>query len=70
MAKFIKLPPTKTYASEANAIAAVEKKFSGPRYDNLTFIVTQSDDGRYFPVFTGGEKALAEMVHFHFHVVG
>lgn len=70
MAKFIKLPPTKTYASEANAIAAVEKKFGGPENDNLWFIVIQSDDGRYFPVFTGGERAIQRGVHFHFHVVG
>lgn len=67
MARFIKLEPNKTYATEANAIKAVEKKFPNVDGDDLTYFLQRTEDGRFFPVFIG-ERALQRMVHFHFHV--
>lgn len=69
MAKFIALQTTKTYASEANAIAAVEKKFGGEQYHHLTYVVLLTAAGRYYPAFLG-ERAIQAGVHFHFHVLG
>jgi hypothetical protein len=69
-AQLIKLTPTKTYKTEANAVKAVEKsRFGGEGYTNLTWFVMQHDDGRFFPVFIG-ERAIQAMVHSHFNVVG
>lgn len=67
MAKLIKIEANKTYATEANAIKAVEKKFGGEA-DGLTYFLQRTDDGRFFPVFVG-ERALQRMVHFHFNIV-
>lgn len=67
MAKLITLTPTKTYATEANAVKAVEKKFPAENNDGLTYIMMRTEGGRFFPVFIG-ERAIQAMVHFHFHV--
>lgn len=66
MARLIDFETTKTYATVANAIKAVEKKgFS----DDLRYFIHRDEaTGRYFPIFIG-EKAIQHMVHFHFHVV-
>lgn len=64
---FIELQSSKTYATKANAIKAVEK-FYGEHQPNLRYIVYQNDAGRFFPVFLGTE-ALHAMVHFNFTVV-
>lgn len=74
MAKLFKLVAFKTYASEANAIKAVEKKYpsdtGNPRYaGNLRYFIHRSDDGRFFPVFVG-EAAIVAGVYLHFNVVG
>ena len=68
MARLIKLEMTKTYASEANVIKAVEKKYPESSNDQLRYIVLQHTDGRFYPVFLG-MNALQHGVHFHFHVV-
>jgi len=68
MARFFKLEPNNTYATEANAIKAVEKKFPEANNDGLTYFLQRTEDGRFFPVFVG-ERALQAMVQFHFHVV-
>ncbi len=68
MARRIPLEPNRTYASEDNAVKAVEKKFPEARQDGLTYFLQRTEDGRYFPVFIG-ERALQAMVHFHFNVV-
>lgn len=82
MARLITITPNKTYASEANAIKAVEKKFplmatAHPAYRDLTYFIhsvrkggmgTDAEDLRYFPVFVG-ERAVQAQVHFHFNVV-
>lgn len=65
MARLITLEANKTYATPENAVKAVEKK-NFP--DNLRYIIHQSADGRFFPVFLG-EAAIQAMVHFHFNVV-
>lgn len=64
--------PTKTYATKANAIKAVEKKF-GPNHEffgdaDVRYMILTHTDGRFFPVFFG-ERALRHQVHFHFNVV-
>lgn len=68
MAELITIEPTKTYATAANAIKAVEKVFPAADDDGLRYILQRTDDGRYFPVFVG-MKAVDRGVHFHFHVV-
>ena len=67
MAKLIKLEANKTYATEVNAIKAVEKKFGG-EVDGLTYFIMKTDDGRFFPVFVG-QHAVEKHVFFHFNVV-
>lgn len=68
MPRFIDLTASKTYASKANAIKAVEKKF-GDRDDmkHLRYFIYTDDNGRFFPIFLG-EAAIQAMVHFHFSV--
>lgn len=68
MARMFKLEANKTYATEANAIKAVEKKYPEANNDGLNYFLQRTEDGRFFPVFVG-ERALQRMVHFHFNVV-
>lgn len=68
MAKLLTLTPTKTYATEANAIKAVEKRFPESTNDGLRYIIMPTPDGRFYPVFVGN-SAVHAGVHFHFHVV-
>jgi len=68
MAKLIILEPTKTYATAANAVRAVEKVYPRGEEDGLRYILQRTDDGRYFPVFFGG-SAVEAHVFFHFHVL-
>lgn len=67
MARQIKIESSKTYATEANAVKAVEKIY-GKETDGLVFFVMKNDEGRYFPVFVG-QRAAERGVHFHFNVV-
>jgi hypothetical protein len=66
MLRHIKLESSKTYATEANAIKAVEKVVS-PEVDVRHF-VHKIDDGRFFPVFVG-QRALDAGLHFRFNCV-
>ena len=68
MAKLITLTPNRTYATEANAIKAVEKRFPESDNDGLRYILQRTPDGRFYPVFVG-TSAVHAGVHFHFHVV-
>ena len=68
MAKLISLTPNRTYATEANAIKAVEKRFPESDDDGLRYIIMRTPDGRFYPVFVG-TSAVHAGVHFHFHVV-
>lgn len=68
MAKLITLNSNKTYATEANAIKAVEKRFPESDDDGLRYIIMRTSDGRFYPVFIG-TSAVHAGVHFHFHVV-
>jgi hypothetical protein len=73
MARHTPLTPNKTYATEANAIKAVEKLFpnkpnANGKYDGLNYFLQRTEDGRFFPVFIG-ERAMQAMVHFHFNIV-
>jgi hypothetical protein len=70
MAKRIKIEFTKTYASEANALKAVEKAFGleldGLRFDIMPVVV----DGKIrYGVLFFGMNAMDAGVHFHFNVV-
>ncbi len=69
MARLFTIQSGKTYASEENAIKAVEKKFPESANDGLMYFLARTEDGRFFPVFTGGERATQQGVHFSFHVV-
>lgn len=69
MPRCITLTPTKTYATEANAIKAVEKRYPSTLLNaNLTYIICRTDGGRFYPVFIG-ERAVQAGAHFHFCVV-
>ena len=64
--------PSKTYATQANAVKAVEKLFGEnqtrwPAAD-LHYVTMQTAEGRWFPLFIG-ERALQHGVHFHFPVM-
>jgi hypothetical protein len=68
--RLISLTPNKTYATAENAVKAVAKVYppDSEYYANLTYIIQQNAEGRFFPVFIG-ERALQAQVHFHFCVV-
>lgn len=68
MAKQYKIQAVKSYATAANAIKAVEKKFPESADDDLRYMILQNEEGRFFPVFIGMD-ALQVGVHFHFNVV-
>ena len=68
MARLITLTPNRTYATEANAVKAVEKKFPEAGNDNLWYFLQRTEDNRFFPVFVG-ERAIQAMAHFHFNVI-
>lgn len=65
MARKIELTPVRTYATEKNAIAAVDKKIGRPE---LIYFIHRTPENRYFPVFVG-QDALSAGIHFHFNVV-
>lgn len=67
MPKLLELTPARTYATHTNAVKAVHKHF-GEACPNLRFMVLQTPDKRYYPVFIG-QEAVTAMVHFHFCVV-
>ena len=64
----VTLTPSKTYASHANALAAVRKVF-GAETELRYLVLRDEPTGRYFPVFLG-DDAVQAGAHFHFHVVG
>lgn len=68
MARLVTIEANKTYATEANAVKAVEKKFPSADNDGLRYFLQRTADGRFFPIFIGN-KALEAHVHFHFNVV-
>lgn len=69
MLRELQLVPNKTYATHANAVAAVNKVYGAYAERELRFFITCNAQGRYFPVFLG-EAAVQAHVHFHFNVVG
>lgn len=64
MAKKIELSQHKTYATEENAIKAVEKIYGDA---DLRYFIAWNREG-CFPVFIG-TGALDHGVHFHFNIV-
>lgn len=66
MARILKIEAHKTYATEQNAIKAVEKYELS---DELRYIIMKNDEGRFFPVFLG-MKAIEQGIHFRFNVIG
>jgi hypothetical protein len=68
-AQLIEITPSKTYATRANAIKAVEKAIGHYEYERAqTYFIATHTDGRFFPVFIG-ERALHGLIHFKFNVV-
>lgn len=65
MARLVTLTPNNTYATEANAIRAVEAKFPNTE---LRYFLQRTELGRFFPVFVG-ERAMLAGVHFHFNCI-
>ena len=65
---FIELTHSKTYASIENAKRAVEKKIHPDVLNKVTWFIQRTEDNRFFPVFVG-ERAAANMIHFHFNIV-
>lgn len=59
------LMPARTYASLANARAAVARSV---RCADLRYFVTQDNAGRFFPVFIG-QEALSRQAFIEFCVV-
>lgn len=66
-ARQFKIEFSKTYATEANAVKAVEKKF-GNWENDLRYFIMPTPDGRFGVVFVG-VSALQDHVHFHFNVI-
>jgi hypothetical protein len=66
MARLITIEPNKTYATEANAIRAVEKKAAV--LGDARYFIHRTPEGRFFPVFIGVE-ALNVGAHWLFNVV-
>lgn len=66
MARILKIEAHKTYATEKNAVKAVEKCDIS---DELRYIIMKNDEGRFFPVFLG-MKAIEQGIHFRFNVIG
>lgn len=70
----IVLGAAKTYATEANAVKAIEQAGAG----ELRYFVHRNEQGRYFPVVLMGQTdsngrpttAMQLGVHFQFTVVG
>jgi len=65
------ITPVRTYATRENAIAAVNKAFSGviEEKTNYRYFIHTHTDGRFFPVFIGQESITAG-IHMKFNVVG
>lgn len=65
------IEPVRTYASEANAIAAVNKAFAGvvAGKTNYRYFIHRSKDDRFFPVFIG-QECIQAGIHFKFNVIG
>ena len=69
MSKLLVLTPNKTYATQMNAIKAVEKVFPASDDNDLTYFIARDlYSGRFFPVFLG-ERAVHKGAHFHFNCV-
>ena len=66
MTKQVEITPSRTYATEANAIRAVEKTFGNA--EGLRWVMMRNEEGRFYPLFIGN-SALQAGVHFHFCVV-
>lgn len=66
MARLITIEPSKTYATEAIAIRAVEKK--AELLGDTRYFIHRTPEGRFFPVFIG-VAALHHGAHWHFNVV-
>ena len=64
-ARLIQIEACKTYATEANAVKAVEKCHIP---ESVRYFIMPTKDGRFFPVFIG-QEAIQNCVHFKFNVV-
>lgn len=69
-AEAIQIESSKTYATRANAVKAVEAVFGPSEWnsDQIWYIIAALPDGRFAPVFIG-ERAAQRGIHFKFNVV-
>lgn len=56
----------KTYATKENARKAVEKTGD----ETFRHFYMQDENGRWFPVFVGGEDSMKNGIHYRWNVVG
>ena len=68
MARILTFTPNKTYATEANAIKAVEKIAPAADNDGMMYFIHRTEEGRFFPVFFGN-LAVEQRMFMHFNVV-
>jgi hypothetical protein len=67
MAQLVEIEFTKTYATKANAVKAVDKTFGAEFHKELRYMVVPVGDR--FGVLFVGNSAVHAGVHFHFNVV-
>lgn len=67
MARLVKMESSKYYATERNAIKAVQKLFpdSVDEYQSVRFMVLRNAEGRFIPIFMG-QNAVKAGAHLHF----
>ena len=65
MYNYVNLQPSKTYKTRENAIKAAMTQVCSKRED-LRFIISITEDGRFFPVFLG--TAALPVIHIGFCV--
>ena len=69
MPKLIKIENSTSYATRANAIKAVEKKYADRKdVENIRYFIHTLENGRFIPVFVGQAAATAG-IHFDFNVI-
>lgn len=61
MAQLLEFNGVKTYATRANVIKAVEKRFADT---NARYVIMTTEDGRFFPLFIGNKSIEAGTHHY------
>jgi len=67
MARQFTVTPTKTYATESNAVKAVEKMYGD--INDLRYYIVWNQAGRCYPIFVGQRALDQQVFHAGFCVV-